>query len=181
MPDMTQNTTGPGRPPSEFSGERAASRALEDAKQMAGELFTTMRDSASDLLGEQRRRVADEIEAIGQTLRQSGEALDRDAGIAVGRYADEAARAVTEFAENVRDRSWTELAADLGDVARRWPYSFLAAAFAAGFVGGRLLLSAPPRDREPGLSTAMPDTAVTPTAETGTATRFGYVPVREED
>ncbi|HTV87743.1 MAG TPA: hypothetical protein VME41_01895 [Stellaceae bacterium] len=147
---------------------------------MGSELLTAMRDSATNLLDEQRRQAADEIVSIGDALRQSGDALEHKAGLGVGRYADEAARAIDDFAGRVRSSSWSEIAADVEDFARRWPIAFLAAAIAVGFVGGRLLLSAPPKPREPDLPRALPGTAVA--VETGVRTEISdpYSAAREQ-
>jgi ElaB/YqjD/DUF883 family membrane-anchored ribosome-binding protein len=161
MADMTRNAS---EPRDAFAAgtpcESLGSRALEDAKEVSGELLGAVRDSATDLLNEQRRRASDEIVAVGEALRQSGEALDRDAGLGVGRYADMAARAIGDFADRVRTRSWSEVAADIEEFGRRWPAAFIATAAAIGFVGGRVLLSAPPGAAEPEPPRAMPGVGV---------------------
>lgn len=127
---------------------RSPGRALEDAKEVGTELLGTARESVVNIIDDQRKRAADQIVAMGEALRRSAEPFDRDIGLPIGQYADEAARRIGGFAETIRTRSWSQLAGDVEDFARDWPIAFMAAAVGIGFVGGRLLLSAAPRREE---------------------------------
>jgi len=126
-------------------GDQSMSQTVEDAKQMGNQLLSAARESVTGALDEQRGRAADQIATIGGALRRSAESLDREAGVPISRYADEAAQRIEDFAELVRERSWNQLARDAEDFARDWPWAFLGAAIGIGFVAGRVLLSAAPR------------------------------------
>lgn len=119
--------------------------ALTDAKKIGSELVGAVRDSAVSLLDQQRSRAADQIVAMGEAVRRSGQSFEGVGGEAVVRYADDAARQIVDFAETMRDRSWSELAGDVEDFARRMPIVYLAAAFGIGFLAGRFLLSSAER------------------------------------
>jgi hypothetical protein len=120
-----------------------ASRALDDAKQMGSELLTAACDSVTALADEQRRRAADQIAAVGDALRSSAQSLDRDTGLPVGGYGNDAAGRLNDFAQTVRTREWADFARDLEGFARSQPMAFVAAALGIGFVAGRFLFSAP--------------------------------------
>src|SRR6186713_307595 len=75
--------------------ERAAG-VLGDAKEIGTELASAVRGSATSLFEEQRNRAADEIAALGETLRRSVQSLDNSDGT-VARYADQAARQIGDF------------------------------------------------------------------------------------
>jgi len=140
--------------------------ALGDVKEIGTELAGAMRDSATSLFEEQRNRAADGIAALGDALRQSARALDQSGGT-MGRYADQAAQQVGDFASTLRDRSWNEVVTDVEDFGRRWPLAFIAAAVGAGFVAGRFLMSSAARSSAP---PATGTAATHPMASTGSGT-----------
>ncbi len=128
--------------------EQGAGRAIEDAKQIGTELFAAVRDSATTLFEEQRNRAANEITALSHTLRNSVQSLDQKSGMkggTVAHYGDEAARQIGDFAERLRDRSWSELTGDIENFGRRWPIAFVAGAIGIGFVAGRFMISSAAR------------------------------------
>jgi hypothetical protein len=142
-------------PPGSRQGEKSsaqggdsAAHVVEDAKEMGSELIGAARDSAASMLDMQRNRAADQISAVAQALRDSTESLDRNSAGAVVRYADQAARQISDFAEVVRSRSWSELADDAETFARRWPLAFMASAVGIGFIAGRFMLSSAGQARQ---------------------------------
>jgi hypothetical protein len=134
--------------------ERRAAHAVDEVKDMGTELIGAVRDGATSLFEDQRRRAAGELGALGEVLRHSAQSIDRTAGPTVAHYAEEAGRQIGEFADALRTRSLGQMASDVEDFARRWPAVFMAAAAGIGVLAGRFLISsaarpaAPPR-REP--------------------------------
>jgi len=122
-----------------------ASRALDDAKQMGGEMLAVARDSVVTLADEQRRRAADQIAAVAEAVRSSADALGRDTGLPLANYGNEAASRIDDFAQTVRSREWGKLAEDIEGFGRAQPMAFIAAALGIGFLAGRFLFAAPPR------------------------------------
>jgi len=118
---------------------------MSDAKKVGSELVGAARDSAMSLLDAQRARVADQIGALGDALRQSTESLESTGVGSLAQYANQAADQISGFADTMRDRSWNELAGDLESFARRYPLTFMASAMGLGFMLGRFLLSSSER------------------------------------
>src|SRR5690348_11900108 len=112
-------------------------RVIADAKNMGSDMLAAVRDNAGSLLDDQRRRAADQITAVGEALRRSAQVLDEQTSPVIGRYVEDAAGYIDDFATAVRSRSWRELAGDAEDFARRWPTAFMASAIGLGFVAGR--------------------------------------------
>lgn len=167
MPQTTRNTaqTPPASKPAPAEAGRAGSRgasepmarggddqrntqlvsrAIDDVKEMGTELIAAVRNSATGLLSEQRNQAADQIAAIGEAVRHTGDSFEHDTGWPIGRYAAEAARQIGDFAETVRSRPWGDMAGDIEDFARRQPIWYMAAAVGIGFIAGRLLRSSAP-------------------------------------
>jgi len=97
------------------------------------------------LFDAQRARIAEQITALGDALRQSTESLESTGVGSLAQYADQAADQISGFADTVRDRSWNELAGDLESFARRYPLTFMMSAMGVGFMLGRFLLSSSER------------------------------------
>ena len=121
---------------------------IENAKNMGGQVIGAVQESATSLLDEQRNRAADQIATLADMVRNSVRSLDRQNAGAVCQYADDTARQINDFADRLRNRSWSELAEDVEGFARRWPAVFMASAIATGFVAGRFLTSSASRPSE---------------------------------
>jgi len=122
---------------------------MNDAKKVGSELVGAARDSAMSLLDAQRGRVAEQIAALGDALRQSTESLESTGVGSLAQYANQAADQISGFADTMRDRSWGELAGDLESFGRRYPLTFMASAIGLGFIAGRFLLSSSERTPAP--------------------------------
>jgi hypothetical protein len=129
--------------------DRDAGHVVEEVKDMGTELLGAVRDGATSLFEEQRRRAAGEIAALGDVLRHSAKSLDRTAGPTVAQYTDEAGRQISEFADTLRTRSLGQMAGDIEDFARRWPIAFMTAALGVGVLAGRFLISSASRPAAP--------------------------------
>src|SRR5580704_8064267 len=129
----------------ERHGEASAAHTADEVKDMRTEWLGAVRDGATSLFEEQRRRAAGEIGALGEVLRSAAQSIDRTAGPTVAQYADEAGRQISEFADTLRTRSLGQMAGDVEDFARRWPAVFMAAAAGIGVLAGRFLISSASR------------------------------------
>jgi hypothetical protein len=139
----TPRTTG--APVGSTHGGGDGSRAVEEAKEMGTELIGAVREGATSFFEEQRNRAASEIAALGDMLRQSARCLDQTNATAIGRYAEDAASEITQFADRLRTRSLGMMADDVEAFARNWPAIFVTAAVGAGFLAGRFLVSSASR------------------------------------
>jgi hypothetical protein len=121
-----------------------AQPGIERAKMIVNEITSAAQTAAMSLVDEQKSRAADRIGAVADALRAAARTLERSQSPVAAQYADTAARQVEQFVENIRRRHWTEIAADLDEIAKHRPVRFIAGAVLCGFVAGRLL-SAPRR------------------------------------
>ena len=137
------------------------SRAVEDAKEMGTELIGAVREGATSFFEEQRNRAAREIASLGDMLRRSAQSLDQSSSTTIGRYAEDAASEITQFADRLRTRSLGMMANDAEDFARQWPIAFIAAAVGAGFLAGRFLVSSASRPASQTMTSPMPQPAST--------------------
>jgi len=137
-------------------GNAGGSAVVEDVKEMGTELIGAVRDGATSFLEEQRSRAAKEIAALGQALRESAQCLDRAGSLGVGRYANDAASEIEQFADRLRTRPLNMMADDVEDFARRWPAAFMAAAVGIGLLAGRFLVSSASRPSAPSMTPPAP-------------------------
>src|SRR5438045_9382784 len=94
-----------GTPVGSTQGGGDGSRAVEEAKEVGTELIGAVREGATSFFEEQRNRAASEIAALGDMLRQSARCLDQTNSTTIGRYAEDAASEITQFADRLRTRS----------------------------------------------------------------------------
>ena len=141
---LSRRKTGAARVGERHRGTGAA-HAVDEVKDMGTELLGAVRDGATSLFEDQRRRAAGEIGALGEVLRSAAQSIDRTAGPTVAQYADEAGRQISEFADTLRTRSLGQMAGDVEDFARRWPLAFMTAAAGIGVLAGRFLISSASR------------------------------------
>jgi hypothetical protein len=141
---LSRETSRPGMPAGNTHAD-AGSRDIEDAKEVGAELIGAVREGATSFFEEQRNRAASEIAALGDVLRQSARSLDRTSPTTIGRYAEDAAVEINQFADRLRTRSFGMMADDVEAFARNWPAVFMAAAVGAGLLAGRFLISSASR------------------------------------
>lgn len=137
--------SNPGAPVGTSHGQPDGTRAIAEAKEVGTELIGAVREGATSFFEEQRDRAASEISSVGEMLRRSARTLDQNRSTTIGRYAEDAADEITDFAERLRTRSLGMMAEDVEDFARQWPIAFMAAALGAGFLAGRFLISSASR------------------------------------
>jgi ElaB/YqjD/DUF883 family membrane-anchored ribosome-binding protein len=130
---MADGTDGPsmrGRT-EDASGERETS--------VFADFVDAARSAAESLLDEQKQQVAGKVSGIAEALRSAAHSLQQSQNRTIAEYVDQAADRVESISRAVGERSWTEIAADAEDFARRQPTLFALGAVAAGFLVGRFL------------------------------------------
>ena len=91
------------------------------------------------LVTRQKRRVARELQSIGESIHHAATQLRKGPLDGLGRYADVAAERVARASRHLKERDLEELVEEVEQVARRQPRWFLGGMFAAGFVLARLI------------------------------------------
>ena len=114
-----------------------------DLTAKASEAATTVRDNALERMDEARDALSDSGDRLAETLRRAAE--EPEAGSVQAKMLSAVASGVSSAAETLRERSVSEIAADLRDMARRNPGVFAAGAAVAGFALARCLRSSSQR------------------------------------
>ncbi len=142
---------GPTDSTSDFG---AAQPGIERAKMIVNELASAAQSAALSLVDEQKTRAADQVNSFAQALHAAGQSFEKSDRPIAAEYTRSAALQIEAVVDTIRNRHWTEIVADLEEMARHRPVRFVAGAVLMGFIVGRLLTTAtrhPQRSR--------PDTA----------------------
>lgn len=157
-PPPTPTSGSPGRDTTDVASDQAsqvAGTASDETSRLAGEAGDRAREVADDArqhvrgiadvaVSQVRDRADEQVTRAGGGLRQ---ASDQARALADGRtdeagplgdYAASAARALGGWADRLEEGNVTDLLGDVTDFARRKPGQFLAGAFVAGIVAGRI-------------------------------------------
>ncbi len=124
--------------PERAARRRIASADREDAT-LAARVLQRVGSHVADELNGQKDKVTDTLDEVAKTVRRVGEPFREEPYRAVGEYVETAAGRIQGFAAQLRARDVTDLAADLGEFARRRPAAFVGAGLAVGLVAARLL------------------------------------------
>jgi hypothetical protein len=143
----------------------------ERVKMIVNEIASAAQTAAMSLVDEQKSRAADRVSAVADALHAAARTLERSHSPVAAEYADSTARQIESFVESIRRRHWTEIAADLEELARDQPVRFIAGAMLCGFIAGRLL-AAPRYTKRFDQSSSRPAEA-TVTAAVASASRDG--------
>ena len=152
MPEKVEDGTGGGGvPANRAEGEQSFGRA----KTILSELLDATLAAVETILDDQKQRTAERISGMAEAVRCVAQSLDRSENRAIARYAEEGAGRIEDLSRLIRGRQWSEIVADIEDLARRQPMLLALGATAVGFLAGRLL--AVPTDRgRPDKSTPRP-------------------------
>ena len=159
--DTAGNTTHPFAATAQDSVEQAKSAAgdiADKAKAKLGDLHGQAIDATADIreqamkykdqaLDQARHaaedgktKAADTIHGVAGDLREAAGSLSRNQTIApVGKYANQAADALEDFAGTLRDKDVDQLVTEVSGFARRNPAIAIGIAVAAGFALTQLL------------------------------------------
>ena len=119
-----------------------AQPGIERAKMIVNEIASAAQTAALSLVDEQKTRAEQQVDAVAEALHAAGKVFEQSHSPIVAGYLHSAAGQVEAFVDTIRSRHWTEIAADLEDMARHRPTRFIVSAVGAGFVIGRLLTAA---------------------------------------
>jgi hypothetical protein len=111
----------------------------ERVKVIVNEISSAAQKAAMSLVDEQKSRAADRVSAVADALHAAARTLERSHSPVAAEYAASTARQIESFVDSIRRRHWTEIAADLEELARDQPVRFIAGAVLCGFIVGRLL------------------------------------------
>lgn len=120
------------------SVRQEASSFAERAKREAAGLSDAAKDRAREAFEEQRDSGAERVHDVARAARSAADDLERSSP-ELARYTREAASAVDEFSDAIRNRSLGDLVRGMDSFARREPVAFFGTALAAGFAISRFL------------------------------------------
>lgn len=115
----------------------AVRNLASDVASQAADTAAAVRDSAVERLDDARDALSESGDRLAETLRRAAE--EPVAGSMQARVLSAVAGGVSSAASTLRDRSVSEIVADVRALARRNPGAFAAGAAVAGFALARFL------------------------------------------
>jgi hypothetical protein len=137
MAERTDSTIG--------TGDSRPSR--QRAKAILAELADAAMSAALSAVSQHKEHHAQQVGALAEAARAAARSLERSQSPMVARYADRTADQIDEFSRSLRESSWIDLLGDVEQSAHRHPALFVVGAVAAGFLAGRFLSVAPPKEK----------------------------------
>lgn len=114
-----------------------ARQVAADVSSYADSAATSVRDASVEQIDNARDALGESGDRLAETLRRAAEQPAE--GSMQARVLSAVAGGVSSAADTLRDRSVTEIVADVRDLARRNPAVFAAGAAVAGFMIARFL------------------------------------------
>ncbi|MGQ0815808.1 MAG: hypothetical protein ACT4O1_15340 [Gemmatimonadota bacterium] len=108
---------------------------------MANQITDRVAERIETRLTDQKSRAADTVSTVAQTLLSSSQQLREQGQEDVSRYIERAADQVERVANYLQRTDVDEVVHRVEDFARRQPATFMAGAFAIGFIASRFLKS----------------------------------------
>jgi ElaB/YqjD/DUF883 family membrane-anchored ribosome-binding protein len=112
-----------------------AGAALDQGRNLLG----TARDQATTYVDRRKDEAADSVASLAESLRNSGEAFEGRESIQA--FVESAADGLEQLADNIRERSFTELYGEVETFARNRPVAVGAVSLVAGFLLARFVKS----------------------------------------
>jgi hypothetical protein len=135
---------------------------LDEAKTKGGELARDQVDQRSTQAGEAVAATADDVRAVGETLRERGNDT-------AARVVEQAAGYAQQAADYLRDTGPNEIISDVERIARKQPWAVVLGGLLVGFAASRVLRSSARNDDDnDGL-----DNRLSQPADTGFASATG--------
>jgi hypothetical protein len=147
--NTSQNPTNPtsGAAPGSSAGgvatakqhiKDAAREAVDKVKSAASSTASRAKEESARIVGDKKNAAAEQIGGYSSAVHDSAKAFEeKDPNIAW--FTHRAADRLQSVADYVRDRDFTQLRNDAGDIARRHPAVFFGGLFVAGLLVGNLL------------------------------------------
>jgi hypothetical protein len=120
-----------------------AEKAVDQVKTSAIEKVGDVRSRAQSELGDQRGKIMQRVQRVGDVLRGASEQIRHEDEF-VSHYLERASHSVERVAGYVGSADPQRLSADVQRFARSRPAWFIGGAFVAGLAIGRFLKSSPP-------------------------------------
>ncbi len=118
----------------------ATGQLADQARQKTGELAQQAQETAKTTLHQQKGQVAGTVDSVAQALRQTGQNLRQSGDQAgLGSLANQAADRLSQFSDDLQNKSVDEIYGDVQDFARRDPQLFLGGAVVLGLLAARFL------------------------------------------
>ena len=117
--------------------KNAAKNMAAQVTSRASEAVASVRDAAAEQIDNARGALGDSGDRLAETLRRAAE--EPEEGSMQARVLSAVAGGVSSVADTLHNRSVSEIAADVRELARRNPAAFAAGAAVAGFVLARFL------------------------------------------
>lgn len=123
--------------------KRKAGEARAAIAEGAGATFETVKETVVDRADAARETLSDVGDRLAETLERASSDSDGDA--LKSRVLSSVAQGLTSASDALRQRSVSELTADVRTLARKHPGAFMAAAAVAGFAAARFIRSSADR------------------------------------
>ena len=124
--------------------------ASQAAKDQAGEMWNSAKQSARSTLNEQQKSAASGIGEFAGALRNAAKQIDGGQNPATARLATQAADALERMSSTLRSKDLDSMLRETERFARAQPALFIGAAALAGFLAVRFLKSSSPENQSQG-------------------------------
>ena len=121
-------------------------QAAADLKETGSEVLQTAKDAGTNLVSEQKEKIADKIDQYTKALQSACESLKQGEANPLVGPAGRASQHLQKASDYLRSRDGMDFLHDLGDLARRRPEIVFGGLFVAGLASVRFLKSSA-RDR----------------------------------
>lgn len=112
-----------------------AGKAAETGRQ----LYESAKDQATGYADQRKDQAAQSISDIAQSIRETGKSFEERPNIRA--FVDSAANGLEQLSGTIRDRSFSDIYADVESFARQRPWALGAASMVAGFMLSRFIKS----------------------------------------
>jgi hypothetical protein len=121
------------------SASDVASEIANTAVEQSRGLLDAAKGSATSFADQRKDTAAQSIADLASSLRETGNSFEEQPSLKA--FVGTAADGLEQIATGIRDRSFSEIYADIESVARRQPLTFGAGAAIAGFLLARFIKS----------------------------------------
>ncbi|MCA1596524.1 MAG: hypothetical protein LC772_08905, partial [Chloroflexi bacterium] len=131
---------GPEVPPLD-QAKQQAQQVVQQAQQAAGQVAAQVRDQLQSRLTAEKDRAVEGLEIVGESLRSTGDKLQRHGQPMLSEYAVTAAESVEGLSGYLKNRDLGQIGREVEDFARSRPVLFLGSIFAVGVLSARFFKS----------------------------------------
>src|SRR5690606_11870040 len=136
-------TYGPSGGNGRGEARRGAPDSGEELKRQASQTVEQAKQRGSEKLEQGKEAAATQAEQAAAAVRRAADELGADSSLAS--YANQLSEGLQTIADGLRNKSVSDIAADMETLARRNPTTFVLASVAVGLALGRFMKASPPR------------------------------------